>query len=198
MAKDSYFVFTDESGVYQQNPSEKHIRSNPFYVRSYVLISVDDYQQYQKDIKEINREYNISLFDEIKWADLRLKINDKPRSNIVTRLTVEQLKSYYHKIFDIASSKKSIRFMFTATKIAKETCNNKSDTVFRFHLQDAFQRIQMDMRSIDGFAVFVMDEWNSKTIRQVKDACYDFTMRGDLSDMIIYIVVYWLKIVCRV
>ena len=37
----------------------------------------------------------------------------------------------------------------------------------------------MDLRSENGFAVFVMDELNAETIRQTKAACHAFTMQGD-------------------
>ena len=54
--------------------------------------------------------------------------------------------------------------------------------VYKSHLQDAFQRIQMDMRSVNGFAVFVMDELNKETISQIKAACRDFTLHGDFVE----------------
>jgi len=34
----TYFVFTDEAGVYQQHPNEKTIRNSPFYIRSNVIM----------------------------------------------------------------------------------------------------------------------------------------------------------------
>ena len=37
----------------------------------------------------------------------------------------------------------------------------------------------MDMRHDEGFATFIMDEMNFETIRQIKAACHDFTMKGD-------------------
>ena len=37
----------------------------------------------------------------------------------------------------------------------------------------------MDMRSKDGFAVFMMDELNENVIKQIKSACHEFTLQGD-------------------
>ena len=50
---------------------------------------------------------------------------------------------------------------------------------YRFHLQDAFERIQMDLNNSDKFATFIMDELNVDTIKQIKAACHDFTVHGD-------------------
>ena len=61
----SYFVFTDEAGVYQRHPSPEHIKSHPFYIRSNVLMSTEDYRQYQIDMQRINGEYEIPFNEEI-------------------------------------------------------------------------------------------------------------------------------------
>lgn len=66
----NYFVFTDEAGAYQRRPSDSHIRSHPFYIRSNVVMAIDDYRQYQIDMQRIAGEYEIPFDEEIKWSDL--------------------------------------------------------------------------------------------------------------------------------
>ena len=167
----TYFVFTDEAGAYQRKPNEKHIRSHPFYIRANVLMSIEDYRQYQMDMQRISGEYEIPFDEEIKWSDLWSKIKRKPRNDLIARMPENRLKGYYRRIFETATEKASTCFLYTVTDIVGRTCNLNSDTIYRFHLQDAFQRIQMDMRSVNGFAVFVMDELNRETISQIKAAC---------------------------
>ena len=79
----SYFVFTDEAGAYQRKPNEKHIRSHPFYIRSNVLMSIEDYRQYQIDMQRISGEYKIPFDEEIKWSDLWSKTKGKPRNDMI-------------------------------------------------------------------------------------------------------------------
>ena len=179
---DSYFVFTDEAGVYQRRPSTKHIKSHPFYIRANVLMSIEDYRQYQMDMQRISGEYEIPFDEEIKWSDLWSKIKRKPRNDLIARMPENRLKGYYRRIFETATEKTSTCFLYTVTDIVGRTCDLNSDTIYRFHLQDAFQRIQMDMRSVNGFAVFVMDELNRETISQIKAACHDFTVHGDFVE----------------
>lgn len=178
----SFFVFTDEAGTYQRRPSSGHIRRHPFYIRSNVLMSIEDYRQYQIDMQRISGEYEIPFDEEIKWSDLWRKIKNNPRNDLIAMMPESRLKGYYRRIFETANSKESTCYLFTATDIVGRTCGWSEEQVYKSHLQDAFQRIQMDMRKINGFAVFVMDELNIETISQIKDACHDFTVHGDFVE----------------
>lgn len=175
----NYFVFTDEAGAYQQYPSEKHKASHPFYIRSNVIMSIDDYRQYQMDMGRIYGKYEIPFGEEIKWADLWSKAKNNPRSPQIAAIPKDRLKGYYRAVFETAVSKESTQFMFTVTELYAGSCYLKNDTVYRFHLQDAFERIQMDLNNSDKFATFIMDELNVDTIKQIKAACHDFTVHGD-------------------
>lgn len=175
----NYFVFTDEAGVYQQYPSDKHRSSHPFYIRSNVIMSISDYRQYQIDIERISGQYEIPYGEEIKWADLWSKEKNNPRSPKIAAIPKDRLKGYYRTVLETAVAKKSTQFMFTVTELYQGSCYLKNDTAYRFHLQDAFQRIQMDLDNTDGFATFIMDELNVDTIKQIKSACHDFTVKGD-------------------
>lgn len=177
----NYFVFTDESGTYQHRPSAAHIRKNPFYIRSNVLMSIDDYQQYQIDLQRVLGEYGIPYWDEIKWSDLWTRAKH-PRNIVLANMSEKRLKGYYRRVFETAIGKESTCFMFTATDIVGRTCDLNNDTIYKFHLQDSFQRIQMDMRPQNGFATFVMDELNEGTISQIKATCHEFTVHGDFVD----------------
>lgn len=174
----NYFVFTDEAGVYQRHPSVAHARSHPFYIRSNVLMEIDEYRQYQNEMQRINEQYNIPYDEEIKWSDLWSKIKDKPRTKLIDDISTNRLKGYYRKIFETAVRKDSTQFIFTVTDIAGRSCDWRREPVYKSHLQDAFQRVQMNMNTND-FAIFVMDELNEETIKQIKAACHEFTVHGD-------------------
>ena len=175
----NYFIFTDEAGVYQKSPSDAHIRSHPFYIRSNVRMSIDDYRQYQIDMQRINGEYEIPFDHEIKWSDLWSKTKGRPRNELLAWMSSDRLKGYYRRIFEAATAKESLMFVFTVTDIVDRTCRWGNGSLYKAHLQDAFQRIQMDLSCTDCFATFVMDELNVETIKEIKSACHEFTMNGD-------------------
>lgn len=175
----NYFVFTDEAGAYQKNPSDAHIRSHPFYIRANVCMSIDDYRQYQIEMQRVNGEYEIPFDEEIKWSDLWSKERKKPRNDRISQMSSERLKGYYRKVFELATAKKSTMFLFTVTDIVGRTCGWRIEPLYKAHLQDAFERIQMDLNNTDDFATFVMDELSIETIKEIKSACHEFTIHGD-------------------
>lgn len=175
----NFFVFTDEAGAYKRNPSNAHIKSHPFYIRSNVLMSINDYRKYQIEMLQIRKEYGLALNDEIKWSDIGRKARNNPRNDFIAKMSIEKLGEYYRKSLEKAIDKESICFMFTVTNLIDRQCWWGNESIYKGHLQDAFQRIQMDMRSDNGFAVFVMDEMNDAAIKQIKAVCYEFSVNGD-------------------
>lgn len=174
----NYFVFTDEAGAYQAQTSRKFRKSHPFYVRANVLMSMDDYRIFQDEMKTLNAMYEIPIDEEIKWADLWSLHKGNPRTTAIGRMKEERLKGYYRKAFEKAFEKESLKYIFTITNIYEQYCLIEPKHVYKFHLQEAFQRVKMSLR-LDDFAVFIMDELNSEVIKQIKEACYDMTMSGD-------------------
>lgn len=75
-----YLVFTDEAGAYKQQTTVVFRRRHPFYVRSNVMISMDDYRDFQKEMQSLNNIYNIPVGEEIKWSDLWEKMRNRPRT----------------------------------------------------------------------------------------------------------------------
>ena len=174
-----YFIFTDEAGSYQKNPSDAHIRSHPFYIRSNVRMSIDDYRQYQIEMQRINGEYEIPFDHEIKWSDLWSKTKGRSRNELIESMPSDRLESYYRRIFETATANESLMFIFTVTDIIGRTCGWGIKPLHKAHLQNAFQRVQMDLDGTNSFATFVMDELNEQTIQEIKSACHEFTMNGD-------------------
>lgn len=153
--------------------------SHPFYIRSNVRMSIDDYRQYQIEMQRINGEYEIPFDHEIKWSDLWSKTKGRPRNELTKRMSLDRLKGYYRKVFETATTKESLMFIFTVTANIGRTNGWGNKVIYKAHLQDAFQRVQMDLRRTDYFAIFVMDELNVETIKEIKSACHEFTMNGD-------------------
>lgn len=97
----------------------------------------------------------------------------------IAALNADQLKGYYRKVLKCAAQKKSIQYIFTLTNVYEPYTSLAERHIYKFHLQDAFQRVQMDLQSQNGFAVFIMDELNPETMKQIKSACHEFSVKGD-------------------
>lgn len=93
-------------------------------------------------------------------------------------LTPDKLKGYYRRFFNRVVDKPSLLFIFTVTCVYTQPCYQAENEVLKFHMQEAFQRIQMDTRP-DGFATMIMDELNQDKVKQLKDACHRMMVEGD-------------------
>ena len=174
-----YLIFTDEAGAYKAQTTPDFRKRHPFYVRSNVIISMDDYMEFQKEMQTLNGMYEIPVGEEIKWSDLWEKLRNRPRTPAIAAITEDRLKGYYRKVFECASQKASLLYIFTITNVYEQYCLLEERHIYKFHLQEAFQRVQMDLCPRNEFAVFIMDELNAETIKQIKAVCHEFTVNGD-------------------
>jgi len=174
-----YLVFTDEAGAYKAQTTPEFRKRHPFYVRSNVMISMDDYRDFQKEMQTLNGMYEIPVGEEVKWSDLWEKMRKRPRTTAIAAMSDDRLKGYYRKVLECATQKESLQYIFTLTNVYEQYSLLAERHIYKFHLQEAFQRVQMDLTSQNGFAVFIMDELNPETIKQIKSVCHEFTVNGD-------------------
>lgn len=90
---DTFLVFTDEAGAYNKLPSEPFRRSHPFYIRSNVCLSAEDYRVFQGEIQSLNKRYGIPVGEEVKWSDLWETHRGKYRAEFLKGFSEDQLKS---------------------------------------------------------------------------------------------------------
>ena len=175
---EAYYIFTDEAGAYNKRPSESFRRSHPFYIRANVRLSASDYRVFQREIQELNTKYGVPVGEEIKWSDLWEISKGKYRADFLKSFTPDKLKGYYRRFFNRVVDKPSLLFIFTVTCVYTQPCYQAENEVLKFHMQEAFQRIQMDTRP-DRFATMIMDELNQDKVKQLKDACHRMMVEGD-------------------
>ena len=134
----SYLVFTDEAGAYSKRPTEEFRRSHPFYIRSNVSLSSDDFRLFQNEVQKLNECYHLPVGEEIKWSDLWEIHKGKPRADFLVAYTEDNLKGYYRRVLEIAADKQSLQYLFTVTCVYTQLCYQSEEDVLKFHLQEAF------------------------------------------------------------
>ncbi len=173
---EAYFAFTDECGNYQKVRSDKFNIAHPFYTRSTVIISLDDYIKLEKGIENIKSSFGLNQNAEVKWAHYgsALKKNYK---NVPHHLTSTQLNEYYVQILTLLCELKSVTIYYTLTE-NKAIGKINEISLLKMHLQNALQRVQTTVLERDGFAVVIADDLNDKT-KSLKQVVYDLTLSGD-------------------
>lgn len=174
----TYLIFTDEAGAYNKRPNEKFRCSHPFYIRSNVRFSADDYRLFQNEIEELNKKYQVPVGDEIKWSDLWEIHKGKYRSDFLKSQTEDFLCAYCRHVFCRAADKKSLEFIFTVTCVYMQPCYQSEEEMIKFHIQEVMQRANMDAQPND-FALIIMDELNPDKVKKLKTACHEIAVKGD-------------------
>ena len=175
---DTFFIFSDEAGAYMKRPPEGFRNSHPFYLRSNVCLSTDDYRVFQSEVQSLNGQYGVPIGEEIKWSDLWEIHKGKYRTSFLTVLTEDNLKGYFRRIFQLATGKASLQFIFTITCVYIQPCYHSESEMLKFHLQEAMQRVNMDVQP-SGVATMIMDELNQDKIKKLKSACHAIAVKGD-------------------
>ena len=81
-------IFSDEAGQYYKKPNDKQIISDPFYVRSAVYLTTEEYITFQKDIITLKKKYNL-LIGERTAEDIKIKIGSAYPTEETENATME-------------------------------------------------------------------------------------------------------------
>ena len=66
----TYFIFSDEAGAYQSNPSDSFCRRRPLYIRSAVIMDVESWAILKEEFFELKKKNELPTEKEIKWSYL--------------------------------------------------------------------------------------------------------------------------------
>ena len=107
------------------------------------------------------------VFEEIKWSDLWSKRRGKPRNEFIADIDVNTLREYFDSIIKMTENIDSLKIILSVTKNTEENYIHR-DAMVRFHLQEAFQRVNRDLKR-NGFAVFIIDELPDDYSKRTKE-----------------------------
>lgn len=176
---EAYFAFTDESGNYQKDKNARFIAAHPFYVRSTVIMSFEDYRTMQTEMNDIKARFGLKPDVEVKWSHFGSAIKNN-YSKMPHHLSPAQLTDYYKQIFACLRSHESICVYFTFTD-NREVRQIGEIPLLKMHLQNALQKVQTTMQTNQGFAIVVADDLNDKS-KALKEAVYQLTLTGDFVE----------------
>ena len=172
----NFIIFSDEAGLYAPYLSVNSKNRHPFYIRGNLFIDINDYKIIQEQFLLITKKYNIPIDLEIKWSDLYfLKVKKNQKLKDYKYVDIE---AYIAELVKLACSFENTKIFFTITDNRVQNQTSKIN-MLKYHLQEAYQRAEMDADHLKGFAVFVIDELNRIDEKTLKDACHELTLNGD-------------------
>ncbi len=165
----TYLCFNDESGSMEDKKGD-------FYIRSSLVVNSEHLKTLENKINEIRNNLNLSnLNKEIKWQDLWqlqncFKKSTKPKDNRLCEIYnyLCNLDKNYHLLIDycekvlklLVDTNFDIRIILTFTD-KKECSNYGKKKIFKFHIQDHLQRLQMQFQSNDSIVKSLQMQFQS-------------------------------------
>ena len=168
------FLFSDESGIYNKNKTSSTLRAHPYYVRSNLMISLDDYNDLEKKMNEYKKRIGLSPFTEIKWSHMGTLIKGR---GVGYDISLDQIKECFRDISIMIKKCETIKLFFTITK-QSETGNVDKVKLIKMHLQNAYQRIEKEIGVNDKKAIVIADDLNSEN-KALKKALFELSVQGD-------------------
>lgn len=172
----TFFLFSDECGNYAERRSRRFIERHPYYVRATVIIKAEEYQEFEKAIFELKETMGFDRSTEIKW----LHLGDARNGHLPSYLSdysLETLKGYIEAFIEKASELRSLKYIFTVTD-NNTLVHAKYEQLVSWHIQNALQRVQMDLRYNGGYGVVVIDDLNDMN-KKINKKCYEIMCSGD-------------------
>ena len=183
----TYICFNDESGSMED-------RKCNFYIRSSLVVNSEHLKALENKINKIRIDLKLSeLKEEIKWRDLWqlqncFKKSIKPKDNRLNKIYnyLVNIKKDYHLLIDyceqilklLKDSDFDIRIILTFTDREKYP-NHKKEYIFKFHIQNHLQRLQMQFQSIGPIVFIIYDNMNEKDKKLFKEIYKNIIEKGD-------------------
>lgn len=187
----TYFVFSDESGEYRANPDDAFCKRRPYYVRSAVILSAEDWALLKEKCFELKGGYGLPTDKEVKWSYLwSLTKHHNSQESIPTNKPYYFLKDYkLSTLYDFVSENCELlsgcsfcRIVLTVTPNEATNAWSKS-SIYKWHLQEIMQRIEMEIQhKQDNLAIIFFDATDRDVDRLLREAYSSIYLQGDFIE----------------
>lgn len=185
-----YFIFSDEHGNYLREPTDKQRRKEPYYIRSCILIDGNEWKNLNTQFNELFDTHGIPKVGEVKWNQIwPLRNYQRNNDEIPADRDFYFLRNTdYHNVIDFVEGAIGLLSKLNYAKcILTITFNNhgrqQTETIYRFHLQELMQRIQMELQDDENnLGVLFIDPLNKEKNQFLREAYHSLYSSGDLIE----------------
>jgi hypothetical protein len=176
-----FFAFSDESGKYKSERSDKFILKNPFYCRSAVLLEAQDWLKLKKEFLLLKkRSLNLGYEQEVKWSyiwSLYRHFQKKeaiPREKPYFHLRLHPLDlllEFTRQAFELLKDCSSCRVCFTVTFNERErTKPLEIKKIMALHMSHILALAEKEMEKIlESYCVFFLNREDPTAEKNLKD-----------------------------
>ena len=177
-----FFGFSDESGKYKKERSDKFISKNPFYCRSVVILEAHDWMKLRNKFYLLKKNFlKIGREQEVKWSYIWSlykhfqKGEPIPQNKPYFALgdhPLDKLVDFIRKVLQLLKECQSSRIILTLTfNDRKKTGPLETKEIIKLHLNHMFELAEREMRKIrESVCVFFMSREEPALERIIKQA----------------------------
>jgi hypothetical protein len=180
-----FFAFSDESGKYKKERSDKFILKNPFYCRSVVLLEAGDWIKLKEEFYRLKKDFlDIGHQQEVKWSYIWSLFKHSQKGERVPtnkpyfylrNHSLDLLVDFIRKVLQLLSECISCRIMFTLTFNDREkTKPMEMKKIAKYHIDHAWDLAEKEMRKIpESICVFFFNREEPALERSLKEVFFE-------------------------
>jgi len=185
-----FFAFSDESGKYKKERTDKFISKNPFYCRSAVLLEAHDWIRLREEFYLLKKDLlNIDQRQEVKWSYVwslykhrqkREKVSEKRPYFPLRNHSLDSLIEFIRRILQLLKESKSSHITLTLTfNDRQKTEPLEIKNIIKYHLRHLLEMAEQEMRKIpDSVCVFFLNPEEPRLEKNLKEAFSEIHREG--------------------
>jgi hypothetical protein len=180
----TYFVFSDEAGQYG---SKRTPGAQSYFVRSATYFNSAYWRDIRTKLDQIKNDTCLRQSIELKWSYIwSLRKHERDGKNIDPKkpyylfkdVTVPTLLDYVKAVLTLLKNYTDSGVILTVT-LNEHTSRFPEEQIYKWHLQDLVQRIEMQMQSQDNLAIIFFDEGHKPTEKFLREHYSTLYTTGD-------------------
>jgi len=190
-----YFAFSDENGGYLRIRPAAFVKRFPYFIRSTLLIRAEDWPTLRVRAEGLRALLPALAINEIKWSHIwqlgRIErtgatIDADHPLHFLQECSQKQLIEFVDKSLCALRTLADARIILTVSQ--NRNCPRIHETnLYRMHLQEMMQRIEMELRN-DDLCVLFVDAISPEQNRFLRDAYHAIYCKGDFIKKYVHIV----------
>jgi len=180
-----FFAFSDESGKYKKERTDKFISKNPFYCRSVVLLEADDWIKLKDKFYRLKKDLlNIDHKQEVKWSYIwslfkHFQKGEKIQKNkpyfCLSHHSLDLLVEFIRKVLQALYECRSCQIMLTLTFNEREkTKPLEMKEIAKFHIGHVWDLAEKEMRKIpESVCIFFFNREEPALERNLKEVFFE-------------------------
>jgi hypothetical protein len=180
-----FFAFSDESGKYKKERTDKFILKNPFYCRSVVILEAGDWIKLKDEFYHLKKDLlDIDHQQEVKWSYIwslfkhSQKGEEVPKNKPYFYLrnhSLDLLINFIRKVLQFLSECRSCHIILTLTFNDREkTKPLEMKKIARYHISHVWDLAEKEMRKIPkSVCVFFLNREEPALERILKEVFFE-------------------------